>query len=376
MREKVNLPVGAVSASVILLILKNRDPAQPGLSLKAQLAKLDLLGEFFLLPSIICLLLALQLGGGTYAWSNWRIIVLFVFFGLCFIAFILVQIFMKGTATISGRIIKNRSILSGMWYMVCLSAVMMIFIYYIPVWLQAIKVSWSEVYDTSVVVADEFLQGKSAVQSGIDTLPMVLSLVVASILSGQITGRIGYYAPSMIASVILASIGTGLISTWSVETTSAKWIGYQILFGFGLGIGMQQPIMAAQTVLARPDVPTGIALMFFSQQLSGAIFISAGQAVFDTSLVSGLARAVSGLSPAQIVGTGATDLRHIVPDGDLHAVLVAYNGALRHVFVVAICMACLSCIGAFAIEWRSVKDKQGPTEKKTMEKSAEGDEHV
>lgn len=78
-----------------------------------RLKNLDLLGEFFIIPSIVSLLLALQYGGSVYAWSNGRVIALFVVFGVCAIAFIVVQVLMQSTATISSRIIKNRSIIAG-----------------------------------------------------------------------------------------------------------------------------------------------------------------------------------------------------------------------------------------------------------------------
>lgn len=78
-----------------------------------RLKNLDLLGEFFIIPSIVSLLLALQYGASVYAWSNGRIIALFVVFGVCAIAFIAVEVLMQSTATISSRIIKNRSIIAG-----------------------------------------------------------------------------------------------------------------------------------------------------------------------------------------------------------------------------------------------------------------------
>mgnify|MGYP001560850822 FL=1 len=69
---------------------------------------------------------------------------------------------------------------------------MFLMLYYIPVWLQAIK-------------------GVSAIRSGIDTIPLVLSLIVASILTGQLISAVGYYTPFGIASAVIMSVGSGLI---------------------------------------------------------------------------------------------------------------------------------------------------------------------
>lgn len=212
---------------------------------------------------------------------------------------------------------------------------------YLPIWFQAIE-------------------GVSAVESGIRTIPLVLALVVGAISAGQLTGRIGYYTPFMFVSACIMPIGAGLITTFGLHTSEGIWIGYQIIAGFGMGMGMQQGALAAQTVLNKKDVPTGVSLMFFCQMLGGAIFVSVGQNVFDSNLVKGLTSIVHGLDPSEIVNTGATDLRNIVPANDLQGVLVAYNAALRKAFIVATVMAGVSIFGAALVRWRSVKGVAGP----------------
>jgi MFS family permease len=109
----VNLPIGGFALLVIFFILQPFPPVKPDMPIVERLKNLDLLGEFFIIPSIVSLLLALQWGGTMYAWSNGRIIVLFVVFGLCAIAFVAVEVLTQKTATISARIIKNRSIIAG-----------------------------------------------------------------------------------------------------------------------------------------------------------------------------------------------------------------------------------------------------------------------
>ncbi|KAI6897419.1 MFS general substrate transporter [Hortaea werneckii] len=349
----INLPIGGLAMFIILLILKPAPPQFQRLTFKQKVTRLDMLGELFLVPCVICLLLALQWGGSTYSWSDGRIIALLVVFGVLFLAFVLVQCLMQSSGTLPLSVISNRSIIAGIMFNFCFSSAMMALVYWIPTWFQAIK-------------------GTSPVESGIDTIPLVLSLVVASILAGQAVGRIGYYTPFAMASAIIMPIGAGLISTWTVHTGSPKWIGFQVLFGFGVGLGMQQATMAAQTVLRKQDVPTGVALLFFAQQLGGAIFVSVGQYVLNSKLVSGIVRLVPDLSPERILNTGATKLRRIVPAQDLQGVLVAYNSALRQVFVVATAMACLAALGAFSLEWRSVKAKEGSGGKLTHGASETG----
>jgi hypothetical protein len=100
---------------------------------------------------------------------------------------------------------------------------------------------------------------------------MILSLVISSLIAGGIITAIGYYTPFMILSSVLMGVGAGLISTFSVGSGHAHWIGYQVIFGLGVGFGMLQPIMAAQTVLSLQDIPTGVSIMMFAQILGSSL---------------------------------------------------------------------------------------------------------
>jgi hypothetical protein len=352
----VNLPIGAVVIVAVMLILKPTEPFKKGLSAKEKLLQLDPLGTFFLLPCLICLLLALQWGGSSLAWSNGKIIALLVVFSVLLIAFIIVQITTQKTAQIPARIIKNRSILAGGFFVFTVAGSMMIMVYFIPIWFQAVK-------------------GVSAEESGIRTIPLVMSLVVGTITAGIATSKIGYYTQFAYLSAIIIPIGAGLISTWQVDTGHSKWIGYQILYGFSLGLGMQQAQLAAQTVLKRVDTPTGLALMVFFQTLGGAVFISVGENILTSHLVSGITELVEGIDPAMIVNTGATELRNLVPAEQLPAVLEVYNSALRQVFLISVGMSAVAILGALGFEWKSVKKgKKGVVEQdaaKDVEKQDE-----
>jgi MFS family permease len=188
------------------------------------------------------------------------------------------------------------------------------------------------------------------------TIPFVLALVFGTIFAGACTQRFGYYVPFMILSAAVVPIATGLFTTFHTDTGHAKWIGYQVLIGFGIGLGMQQSSMAAQTCLPKIDVPTGVSLMFFAQQLGGTVFVSVGQNILSTRLISGLAAArIPGLDPGIVVNAGATNIRNVVRPEYLGAVLKAYNHAVTTVFDVAVGTSCLLIVGAVFMEWKSVK---------------------
>ncbi|KAK5371064.1 hypothetical protein LTR20_007329 [Exophiala xenobiotica] len=346
----INLPLGGVAMVLIFFLLQVPDRPSTNKPLKQKLQQLNVLGLLALFPGIVCLCLALQWGGTTYAWSEGRIVALLVLAFVLLIGFVLIQIWKPEQATVQPRIFIQRSIMSGFWASCCTGAHQTLFVYYLPIWFQAIK-------------------GVSAVSSGIHLLPMVIPIVVATIMTGQLVSRIGYYTPFMIFGVCLAAIGSGLLTTLEINTTAGLWIGFQILYGFGLGSCSQAPNMAAQTVLKREDVSVGASLMFFGQTLFGAVFVSVGQNVLDNQLANRLA-GIPGVTPQLIQSTGATDLLNLIPAKYHAEVLKAYNASLRVCFQVALIMACLSILGAVSMEWRTVR-KNLPPKKPDSDREAE-----
>ncbi|KAI9697752.1 MAG: hypothetical protein M1836_004428 [Candelina mexicana] len=349
----INLPIGAVTVAILILILKLPNPTKANTPFRQQLAQLDPIGTLFFLPSIVCLLLALQWGGTTYTWSNGRIIALLVLFGVLFIAFVGVQIWKQELATVPPRIFRQRSIAAGVWYTFCVGGSMITLIYFLPIWFQAIK-------------------DVNAVQSGIRTLPLVLSLVVAAITGGSLVTRFGYYTPFMLICSTLTAVGAGMLTTLKVDSGRSKWIGYQVLYGLGLGCGMQQGSVAAQTVLSKKDASTGASLMLFAQGAGGSIALSIANNLFASHLSSGLGR-LSGLDATTIVNTGATELRTVINVKDLGPVLVAYNAAVTKAFQVALALSCIGILGALLTEWKSVKKAKQPKDIPGTEEKKAGD---
>ena len=199
------------------------------------------------------------------------------------------------------------------------------------------------------------IKGTTATQSGIRNLPMILGLVIISILGGILVTTFGYFTPFMILSAVLMAIGAGLLSTWEVDTNSPKWIGYQFIFGAGVGFGMQNALVAVQATLPIADVPIGTALIMFSQTLGGALFISVGQNVFTNQLIKNLERVVPNLDPNLVLTVGATELKNRVPAEFLAGTLIAYNKALTECFYVAVATASLSIVGAVFVKFVSMK---------------------
>jgi MFS family permease len=333
----INLPMGGLAVGVLILVLHLPSKRREQLSLWEKFQRLDPIGTVLFLPSIVCLLLALQWGGTTYAWSSWRPVFLLVLAGVLFIGFLTIQIWRPNTATLPMRILKQRTVAASALFAFTSQAAMIVVTYYIPVFFQALK-------------------GFSPTKSGVASIPLILSLVVGTILAGALVQRIGYPAPFMVLSAVIFSIGIGLVTTWPVDVNHSVWIGYQFLTGFGVGIGMQQPTINAQIVLPKEDNPTGVSLMMFAQNLGGAVFLSVAQSVFTDELARQLTK-IPGLhlSKSQVVGMGATSIRNTVPQQLIGVFLEGYRIAICHTIYVALGLACFSLVGALLVEWKSVK---------------------
>lgn len=170
----INLPIGAFTILVILAILKLPKPPIGSLTLRQQVEQLDPIGTLCFLSSII----------GIKIWKG-------------------------DSATIPPRIITIRTIACGFCCMMCFSAVMMLLIYYLSIYFQAIK-------------------NADAISSGVRTIPLVLSLVLGIITAGVFTQSNGYHTPMILIAPFFLATGTGLLTTLKVDTGHAKWIGYQI----------------------------------------------------------------------------------------------------------------------------------------------------
>ena len=293
------------------------------------------------MPAIVCLLLTLQWGGTTYPWSDGHIVALLVVFGVLSALWIANQYYQKDNATVKGSIIRNRNIYSGMWLTTMIGSSMLTMAYWLPTWFQAIKQA-------------------TASHAGIMFIPTMLAIVVATISTGIITRKVGYYTPFTYASTVCMAVGAGLFQLFTPHTEHPKWIGVQVLYGYGVGLGIQQGNLAAQTVLSKKDVNTGVALMFFGQTLGGAIFLSVAQNILDNKLSKSIA-SIPGVSPQLILNTGATAFQNLIPERYREQALQDYNDALVNVFVVALATGAASALGSALLPWRSIKGKQGPS---------------
>ncbi|KAL9081337.1 MAG: hypothetical protein Q9159_007345 [Coniocarpon cinnabarinum] len=338
----------------VLLFLDLKSPTRERGPLFEQVKQLDPIGLVFFVPSMVCLILALQWGGTTYSWADPKIIGLLVTFSLTFLGFLVTEAMTPATAMAPARVVLNRSVAGAMTFMFLLSGGMMIVLYYLTIWFQA-------------------AQGQSAMAAGIRTFPLVLSLVLFSILAGILTQKVGYCVPAMLMSPIFCSVGGGLLSTLTPRAGSNQWIGYQVIYGLGIGAGFQTSTLVPQAVLPRADVSLGMALMFFMQQIGGSVFLSVAQNIFSNQLVDRIS-GLADINAEAIINTGATALRSAVPPNMAGTIVDAYSFAVTRVFFLTAALSAATIVSVVCIEWKSIKAKDATNGAADGEKGDEAPE--
>jgi MFS family permease len=345
----INLPISAVPFLTILLLYKppKRENTEKR-SLRQILKQLDLIGTALFVASTVCLLLALKWGGSEYPWSNGRVIALLVLFPVLLAGFAFIQYRRGENGSLPPKIVKQRTVAFGAWFIFCLNAAYFTMSYYIPFWFQAVK-------------------GVSAEQSGIRTLPLIIGLSVCEFLGGAVITAIGYYSPMMYISTVCMAVGAGLASTLHPSSGHSQWIGYLALFGIGAGLGNQVPQMALQVSLPSEDLAIGIGFLSFAQSLGGALFTSVGQSIFSNYLNQHLGELTPNLDPRVVTSGGATGFREVVSADDVRGVVLSYNMALTTTYRAAAAMGALCIIGALGVEWKSVKGEKQEKQEARME---------
>ncbi|PMD31482.1 MFS general substrate transporter [Hyaloscypha variabilis F] len=345
----INLPIGGLAAAILVIFFRLPAHVKPAeATFREKMLQLDPIGIVLIMAAVICYVLALQWGGLTHPWSSSTIIGLFVGFGLLLLCFCFDQWYMEERAMLPKRLLKDRYIHQGMAYSFTIAGTYFLVLYFLPIYFQVID-------------------NVSPIQSGVRNLPLILAITLATIVSGvgiTVTGR---PMPFMIVAGVLSTVGVGLLFTLTIGSSSAKWIGYQVIAGLGLGLGFQVPVSAVQATLPQIDIPSGSAMIIFVQTIGGAFLVSAGEAAFESVLTKKLRQTDPSVDPLKVIGTGATDVRSTFAAKDIPFILRAYVDGIQTAFIVAIALAAACTVISFGTRWRKLQSAQEPRDAVTAE---------
>ncbi|KAJ3193974.1 hypothetical protein HK101_003727 [Irineochytrium annulatum] len=280
----INLPVGAITVVTCVLFL--RFPPPQG-SVRAKIGKIDWLGSLCIFAAVSLLITPLQLGGTIWAWGSGQVIGCLVGSAVMFGVLAYVEIKVAKEPIIDPKVFQNVSVYSLLLTAVCLGAAFISVVYYIALFFQVVY-------------------GDSATQSGIDTFPLVVGLVIFSIGSGVILSKTGNYKAWLFFGGVVTTAGITLVSTLNASSSRVQLIFYLFIVGVGVGSLIQMRVLGLQASVDPPSIAIVTALSQFCQSLGGSLGVAVSIQSFYTPFFS----VESHISALQITGTIFNNVLH------------------------------------------------------------------
>ncbi|KAI0405019.1 major facilitator superfamily domain-containing protein [Xylaria palmicola] len=156
---------------------------------------------------------------------------------------------------------------------------------------------------------------------------------------------------------ILAIARSALLVTLNLETSTGRIVGYELLYGFGVGFGFGQPSYVVQTVLDPVDVPIGITLITLLQNLSASIFTAVAQSLFQGELRRRLLELSPNIDISTVLGSGANDFLTSLPPNIQAQARDSLSTSIVHTFYISLALSAASFIPAITTRWHSMKNQ-------------------
>ncbi|MGO4191214.1 MFS transporter [Arthrobacter sp. YAF17] len=193
-------------------------------------------------------------------------------------------------------------------------------------------------------------RGASPTEAGLLTLPMIAGNLIGSVVSGQLISRTGKWKRYLIAGAILLISGLGLTGT--IDHTTELWQTgvFTAILGLGLGLLMQNLVLAVQNTVRASDIGTASASVAFFRSVGGAIGVSVLGAVMANRVK---VLATEGLASAGIpVGGGAgssMDLKDM-PQPVREIMRAAYGDATAQIFMISAIIGLVALVAILFIK--------------------------
>ncbi|KAJ6443170.1 major facilitator superfamily transporter [Purpureocillium lavendulum] len=333
----INLPIGALSAAVIFIFFQTPRNAVPEKApLLEKFLQMDPLGVVLVMGATVSYILAVQYGGVAHAWNSSVVVGLLVGFVAIVAVWAGLQWYQGERSMVPPRLAKDRTnaIMSAFAFL--LAGGFFAAIYYIPIYFQSVH-------------------GTSPTASGVRNLPFIIAVTFGTVGSGAFVSATGYYQPMLLGGGVLATIGAGLLYLLDVDTTTGKWIGYQIVAGAGWGMAFQIPMIAVQGTTSPKDLASNTVF----QSIGGAFLVSGAQSAFINQMIPDVQSKVPTVDMGKLVLTGATEIRKAFPVEQQPFIIEGYMTGLKVVF--AICIACtgIATLVGLGTRWKKLKQDAG-----------------
>ncbi|MEU6545713.1 MFS transporter [Streptomyces sp. NPDC046859] len=247
-----------VPFAVVALIVLQRTLHLPVVKRKV---KVDWAGALFITAAVCLLLIWVTFAGDKYDWMSWQtgamtggaLVLLLIF------------VFVESRASepiVPLRLFRNRTI--------TLASLASLFV---GVAMFAGTIFFSQYF--------QLARDESPTMSGVLTIPMILGLFVSSTVSGQVITRTGRWKAWLLGGGVLVTAGLGLLGTIRYDTAYWHVAIFMALLGLGVGMMMQNLVLATQNQVDPSDLGAASSVVNFFRSLGGAMGVSALGAVLS-----------------------------------------------------------------------------------------------
>jgi EmrB/QacA subfamily drug resistance transporter len=321
----VNLPLGLLALVVLAVTL-------PGARERVEHA-VDYLGTLLLAISLSSIVLLTTLGGNQYAWGSALIVILAIVAVVALAAFIMVERRVP-EPVLPPKLFRNRvfSVTSAIGFVIGFA--LFGALTYLPLFQQVVR-------------------GASPTESGLQLVPVMAGVLVASIASGQIISRTGHYRAWPIVGTAVACAGMFLLSTMDQRTSTGVSSLEMLVLGLGLGMVMQVLVLAVQNAVDYEDLGVATSGATLFRSIGGSI----GTAILGTIFTNRLDDLLSAGGGPASGSVGALDPSALsrLPPAAHQAFIDAFTDALGLVFVVAAFVVAFAFLLTWLLEERPLR---------------------
>jgi EmrB/QacA subfamily drug resistance transporter len=319
----VNLPLGVLALAVLAATL-------PGVKERVEHA-VDYLGTALLAASLSSVVLLTTLGGTSYDWNSPLIVGLAVAAILGLVAFVAVER-RAPEPVLPPELFRNRVfvVTSAIGFVVGFA--LFGALTYLPLFQQVVR-------------------GDSPTESGLQLVPVMAGVLIASITSGQIISRTGHYKAWPIAGTAVACAGMFALSTLDAGTSVALGALEMFVLGLGLGMVMQVLVLAVQNAVPYEQLGVATSGATLFRSIGGSIGTAVLGSIFTNRLddlltASGAPGGVGALDPSGI---------QQLPAQARATFIGAFTDALDLVFFVAACLIAVAFLLTWLLEERPLR---------------------
>ena len=253
----VNIPLGLLALGFIGFLM-------PKVASTIKDKVIDYWGAGLLVTTLVPLLLALSWGGREHAWSSKLIVELFVLGIVSLVGFIWAEQRAK-EPIIPLSLFKNAVFTSSVTITFLTAAAMFGAILYIPLFAQLV-------------------QGISATASGTILTPLMVGLIGASVVAGQLIARTGKYRFLAIGGTA-SLVGSLLwLSTITPDTSHIQLLAHMVALGVSLGLTMPVFNIAVQNAFEQSKIGVVTASTQLFRSVGGTVGTAVLGAIFSNTL--------------------------------------------------------------------------------------------